>query len=153
MNGSHCWPTGLLFNQDRSGLIRILDSIWQVLKGKPSMMQKNVKLFPSYCYGVGHFSCLRMAHIAGPPVSCSIRIGRVWLNIGIQLDKFYITCLIFWSRSQSTTFYLLWLTCGNHLHSTIKCSYNASKGRWRLTLSYVMLRNSSRLVSYLLFSS
>ena len=25
MNGSHCWPTGLLFNQDRSDLFRILE--------------------------------------------------------------------------------------------------------------------------------
>ena len=130
MNGSHCWPTGPLFNQDRLGLIRILTFSLsgfktQVVRFCAHCSQSTMfyllwhtcgtlnhltwwcrRMFSCFQFVVGsvsHFSCIWLAHIAGPPVSCSIRIGRVWLNIGIQLDKFYITCLIFWRRSQSTT--------------------------------------------------
>ena len=102
MNGSHCWPTGLLFNQDRSGLIKKLEFsltgfitlgvrffahcsqstmfylLWHTCGTLNHLTWWCRKMFSCFQFVVGsvsHFSCIWLAHIAGPPVSCSIRVG------------------------------------------------------------------------------
>ena len=51
----------------------LIFSFW-IIYMQTSVMQKNVSCF-QFIVQLGHFSCLWMAHIAGPPVSCSIRVG------------------------------------------------------------------------------